>query len=34
MIEDTESGVKSKATTKFIERTAKLPHTWEGLRES
>jgi hypothetical protein len=33
MIENTGLGIKSKASTKFIERTAKLPHVREGLRE-
>jgi hypothetical protein len=30
MIKDARSGVKSKASTKFIERVAKHP-AWEGL---
>jgi hypothetical protein len=32
MIEDSGSGVKGKASPKFIERIAKLP-AWEGLSE-
>jgi hypothetical protein len=31
MIDDARPGVKSKASTKCIERTAKLPYTWRGL---
>jgi hypothetical protein len=31
MIEDAGPGVKSKASTKFIERITKLPHGQEGL---
>jgi hypothetical protein len=34
MIEDARPGVKSKASTKFIETIAKLPHApQEGLSE-
>jgi hypothetical protein len=33
MIEDAGPGVKSKASTKFIERIAINLHGWEGLRE-
>jgi hypothetical protein len=32
MIEDTRPGVKSKASTKLIERIVKFP-AWEGLCE-
>jgi hypothetical protein len=32
MIEDARPGVKSKASTKCIERKTKLP-AWEGLSE-
>jgi hypothetical protein len=32
MIEDTGPRIKSKASTKFIERVAKLP-AWESLGE-
>jgi hypothetical protein len=32
MTKDTRSGVKSKVSTKFIERIAKLP-TWKRLSE-
>jgi hypothetical protein len=32
MIEDTRPGVKSKASTKFIERTAKLPGGWDLVK--
>jgi hypothetical protein len=31
MIEDAGPGVKSKASTKFVERLAKLPYGREGL---
>jgi hypothetical protein len=34
MIEDNRPRVKSKASTNFIERIAKLLYTQEGLRES
>jgi hypothetical protein len=34
MIEDTRPGVKNKASTKFIERTAKAPYDWGGVLES
>jgi hypothetical protein len=34
MIEDTETGVKSKASAKFIERITNLLHECEGLRKS
>jgi hypothetical protein len=33
MNEDTGPGVKSKASTTFIERTAKFLHAQEGLQE-
>jgi hypothetical protein len=33
MIEDCGPGVQSKASTKFIERIAKLQRAQEGLRE-
>jgi hypothetical protein len=32
-IEDTRPGVMSKSRAKFVERLAKLPNGWEGLRE-
>jgi hypothetical protein len=33
MVEDAAPGVKSKASTKFIERTAKLPDGWDLVKE-
>jgi hypothetical protein len=33
MIEDAGPGVKSKARTMFIERTAKLPDGWNLVKE-
>jgi hypothetical protein len=33
MIEDAGSGVKSKASTKFIERRAKHPDGWDLVKE-
>jgi hypothetical protein len=33
MIEDAGPGVKSKASTKFIERTAKNPDRWDLVKE-
>jgi hypothetical protein len=33
MIEDTGPGVKSKASTKFIERTAKHTDGWDLVKE-
>jgi hypothetical protein len=33
MIEDAGPGVKSKTSTKFIERTAKLPDRWDLAKE-
>jgi hypothetical protein len=33
MIADVGPGVKNKASTKSIERTAKHPHGWDLLKE-
>jgi hypothetical protein len=33
MTEDAGPGVKSKASTKFIERTAKRPDSWDLVKE-
>jgi hypothetical protein len=33
MIEDAGPGVKTKASTTFIERTAKLPDGWDLVEE-
>jgi hypothetical protein len=33
MIEDARLGVKSKASTKFIERVAKHPDRWDLVKE-
>jgi hypothetical protein len=33
LIEDAGPGVKSKASTKFIERIAKLPDGWDLVKE-
>jgi hypothetical protein len=33
LIEDAGPTVKSKASTKFIERTAKLPDGWDLVKE-
>jgi hypothetical protein len=33
MIEDTKQAVKSKASIKFMERTAKLPDGWDLVKE-
>jgi hypothetical protein len=32
MMKDARPGVKSTESTKFVERIAKLPCGWEGLR--
>jgi hypothetical protein len=32
MLKDPRPGVKSKASTKFIERTAKLPDGWNLVK--
>jgi hypothetical protein len=34
MVEDTSLGVKSKASTKFIERIAKHPDGWDLVKSA